>query len=724
MVKQHRPMEKIILVICAMMFILSSCSHEVRSIDRLGEEGGEQNISGDLENIIPQTAGRPTRFIRILTTQSPSVIAWGEIEVTGASPLLPDELKNVSTGSISSASSFRTAQPPSLAVDGIAVSMWNAGGVKPAWIQLDLGEAYLIQKIRLLVAQDLPGDTEHRVYFGADMESLELVHIFSEYTQHGQWLSLDIEAVDINDQNEMNIANSDQDMGGELVDSTLDHVGGEIMVAGEEVPMVDGPTVGHWRRLVLPFNNGQYEGNPFLLEMKATFVHELTGQSIEIPAYYDGNDTWKVAFMPTKVGRWSWTSTSSDAELDGHSGVLTAIESEHQGLLAADPSAPNKWHYTETGSVIPVGLFVQGMLDDASDEEFSRLAEFLSAHHFSLINFRLSEHDKAFSDVNTLTMDLALWQRLESRVEMLTEDGLGIDIMLYTDDSGRPSFAGQSEAELLLIRYMIARLASFPSVLINTGIDLVEYRDQAWVNWFGDHVSNLDPYNHPISSRYGGGSGQLIMDGQTFNSVGARNSTMSDLLTAYDQSDLVPTMNNDNWSEDLVDINGHTPADLRRAVWKAIVAGGVGFSIRHNTLYCPRGITECDRYFPINQAIELLDSGAWIKFALEFVKNEIGEIYQSMHPVNLANAQNGAYAMSDDLNEQILILSVGAEDTWDRSTGVSFSLNLSSINGEYTGQWFDPRSAEVHSAGRFSGGQSHLVSTPSTQDWVLWLTRE
>ena len=62
---------------------------------------------------------------------------------------------------------------------------------------------------------------------------------------------------------------------------------------------------------------------------------------------------------------------------------------------------------------------------------------------------------------------------------------------------------------------------------------------------------------------------------------------MSGLLAAYARGDALPAANDDNWSEDLDGINGHTPHDIRRAAWKAVVAGGIGFSVRHNTLYCP-----------------------------------------------------------------------------------------------------------------------------------------
>ena len=66
------------------------------------------------------------------------------------------------------------------------------------------------------------------------------------------------------------------------------------------------------------------------------------------------------------------------------------------------------------------------------------------------------------------------------------------------------------------------------------------------------------------------------MQGQTYNRVGNRNSKIIDLLNVYVLGGGVPTANNDNWSEDLKNnINGHTLDDIRRATWKATIAGGI-----------------------------------------------------------------------------------------------------------------------------------------------------
>ncbi|MCX8214782.1 MAG: hypothetical protein OTJ97_09830 [SAR202 cluster bacterium] len=52
------------------------------------------------------------------------------------------------------------------------------------------------------------------------------------------------------------------------------------------------------------------------------------------------------------------------------------------------------------------------------------------------------------------------------------------------------------------------------------------------------------------------------------------------MLAAFAAGDGVPATNNDNFSEDLSDnINGHSPADIRRAAWKATIAGGVGIHV-------------------------------------------------------------------------------------------------------------------------------------------------
>ena len=49
------------------------------------------------------------------------------------------------------------------AVDGDASSLWSSGNDAPQWIEIDLGQAYEIGGVRLLISQYPAGNTVHRV---------------------------------------------------------------------------------------------------------------------------------------------------------------------------------------------------------------------------------------------------------------------------------------------------------------------------------------------------------------------------------------------------------------------------------------------------------------------------------------------------------------------------------------------------------------------------------
>jgi hypothetical protein len=79
----------------------------------------------------------------VLATQKPEVdIALGKPATASSEPL----------------------SPASDANDGLAETFWVAGAFAPQWILIDLGAAYPIGRIRLIVAQSPPGVTDHRVW--------------------------------------------------------------------------------------------------------------------------------------------------------------------------------------------------------------------------------------------------------------------------------------------------------------------------------------------------------------------------------------------------------------------------------------------------------------------------------------------------------------------------------------------------------------------------------
>jgi hypothetical protein len=79
-------------------------------------------------------------------------------------------------------------EPPSNAVDENAESQWGAGRDAPQWIEVDLGQAYDISEIRLLVAQWPAGPTTHRIRGRSAGGGFTELHVFSQLTAGGDWL--------------------------------------------------------------------------------------------------------------------------------------------------------------------------------------------------------------------------------------------------------------------------------------------------------------------------------------------------------------------------------------------------------------------------------------------------------------------------------------------------------------------------------------------------------
>ena len=77
-------------------------------------------------------------------------------------------------------------------------------------------------------------------------------------------------------------------------------------------------TATQWRPVVeWSLSNPTCRGNPFDLEAAVTFVHPESGETHTTGMFYAGGDTWKFRLTGTRPGRWTFTTRSTDPDLDG-----------------------------------------------------------------------------------------------------------------------------------------------------------------------------------------------------------------------------------------------------------------------------------------------------------------------------------------------------------------------------------------------------------------------
>jgi len=68
-----------------------------------------------------------------------------------------------------------------------------------------------------------------------------------------------------------------------------------------------------------------FGGNPFT-EVELTGIFEKGGRELQVPGFYDGDNVWKIRFMPVSQGEWSFRTESSLAALAGKTGTIICTD--------------------------------------------------------------------------------------------------------------------------------------------------------------------------------------------------------------------------------------------------------------------------------------------------------------------------------------------------------------------------------------------------------------
>ena len=96
--------------------------------------------------------------------------------------------------------------------------------------------------------------------------------------------------------------------------------------------------------------NVDYNGNAFDVVATVTFTHS-SGASHVTEMFYDNNDTWKWRFSGSLTGNWTFLTSSSNGDLNGHSGSITVNQNNDNKVKGyirqAGPNDLVKWAWSK-----------------------------------------------------------------------------------------------------------------------------------------------------------------------------------------------------------------------------------------------------------------------------------------------------------------------------------------------------------------------------------------
>lgn len=337
------------------------------------------------------------------------------------------------------------------------------------------------------------------------------------------------------------------------------------------------------------FDNGLRYANPFdpaEVELALRFTSP-GGEEHQVSGYYVGDGAgghgalWRARFVPDEAGLWRYTYEWSDGAGAG-SGLILVHEDKLAKLAALTGTEPPRTAPAPPFEEIPYYVAIPGpeIIDQPEGEALlDYIRDALGANGVAFVLGNRVWADCAADDVPCTPysglLDLGYWDQVDRLMQALEARRLGANVMFYYDGDGRPGFEGRSSLEWLLTHYAVARLAAYPRVSFDSGIDILEYRDSDWSEWFAARLAALDPYGRPVGSRHGGGSGEFECASCSYDSRGDIHPTYEEMRSAIEGAGK-PVFFTDRWRVGFT--RGDFDTDgMRRAMWEAMLAGGAGF---------------------------------------------------------------------------------------------------------------------------------------------------
>ena len=241
------------------------------------------------------------------------------------------------------------------------------------------------------------------------------------------------------------------------------------------------------------------KGNPFDVAFGAEF--KQAGTTLRIPGFYDGNDDFKVRFMPQSEGRWEYQTYSDVPGFVDLTGVFDCVapqQGNHGPVRVA-----NQFHfaYADGTPHIPVGTtcYVWNLQGDMLEEKTLRTLDKAPFNKMRMCVFPKrytfnsneppsypfpAKFEGSLSSTWSPKMvaeysiqqppdywdferfNPEYFQHLEKRIMDLQERGIEADLIIFHPyDYGAWGFDRMpAEVNDRYLRYLVARLASFRNI--------------------------------------------------------------------------------------------------------------------------------------------------------------------------------------------------------------------------------------------------------------------
>ncbi|MHC4565388.1 MAG: DUF5060 domain-containing protein [Planctomycetota bacterium] len=117
-------------------------------------------------------------------------------------------------------------------------------------------------------------------------------------------------------------------------------------------------SVGQWDRFEASVKNAKDYRDPYADVTLDVTYEDPRDRTTKFWGFYDGAGTWKIRFMPDRIGTWKYRAVFSDGS-SGISGTFECIQSDIPGMISADRANP-AWFGYKSGEHVLIRSFHVG----------------------------------------------------------------------------------------------------------------------------------------------------------------------------------------------------------------------------------------------------------------------------------------------------------------------------------------------------------------------------
>ncbi len=355
-------------------------------------------------------------------------------------------------------------------------------------------------------------------------------------------------------------------------------------------------------------SNNSASGNKFDLVATVTFNHSSSSASHTTEMFHTGGNTWKFRFTPTKPGTWTFSTSSSDGDLNGHTGTVNVSANPDADATGFVKTDGNKYAIQKGPNGDYTGFIMNIMNGDDNGKQIApryrhtfleffknntrnkvrKYAQYAKDHGMNsiyiLLSVTLNDLGRIAGSPGSANPDLSAFDILDEVMDEARKEKVHIHFWRWGDDeramsSKRLSGGTNGSGDRRITRYLAARIGPLASWTMGYGFDLHEWVNSSQLNSWNSFFNSKLGFPHPLSAR----SLRFSSTNQTITGYAQGDSELGQSIQEIPNYDQIRNkLNGDKNRAHLLEERnilgrwGINSRKTRELMWNLAMAGGMG----------------------------------------------------------------------------------------------------------------------------------------------------